>query len=214
MIPLAQTMLITRNQASSTNKGEEDTLQKLLRVVDLLQVHSDEQSILSTEAEQRRVEAKERHRLAEECHLEAMRMAKRREEDLRRQIAALQPFCEEIDETPIPPNFREVIVDPFDGTQDPYAHLQAFQTQMYINGGNDKLSCKLFPGTLRGVAMQWMATLSARSIRTFNDLASLFLSQFAANKIKRLEVADLFDIKQSRGESLKSYLALTTRRCM
>ncbi|RDX97870.1 hypothetical protein CR513_19310, partial [Mucuna pruriens] len=51
---------------------------------------------------------------------------------------------------------------------------------MYISGGNDRLSCKLFPDTLRG---------------------------FAANKVKKLEVTDLFDIKQSRGESLKSYLA-------
>ncbi|RDX80197.1 hypothetical protein CR513_39279, partial [Mucuna pruriens] len=74
---------------------------------------------------------------------------------------------------------------------------------MYISGGNDRLSYRLFPGTLRGVAMHWMATLPARSIRTFNDLAGLFLSQFAANKTKRMEVADLFDIKQSRGESLK-----------
>ncbi|RDX74327.1 hypothetical protein CR513_45942, partial [Mucuna pruriens] len=71
-------------------------------------------------------------------------MAERREEELRQQIAALkvgdrreptthgegsaqpfwgQPFCEEIDETHIPPNFREVVVESFDGTQDPYAHL-------------------------------------------------------------------------------------------
>ncbi|RDX78624.1 hypothetical protein CR513_41076, partial [Mucuna pruriens] len=112
-----------------------------------------------------------------------------------------QPFSEEIDETPIPPNFREVVVEPFDGAQDPHAHLQAFQTQMYISGGNDKLSCKLFPGTLRGVAMQWMATLPARTIRTFNDLASTQQSE------KKLEVANLFDVKQARGESLKNYLA-------
>ncbi|RDX73895.1 hypothetical protein CR513_46428, partial [Mucuna pruriens] len=78
---------------------------------------------------------------------------------------------------------------------------------MYISGGGDQISCKLFPGTLRGVAMQWMATLPPRSIRTFNDLARLFLSQFAANKTKKLEVADLFDFKQARGESLKGYLA-------
>ncbi|RDY07090.1 hypothetical protein CR513_08846, partial [Mucuna pruriens] len=78
---------------------------------------------------------------------------------------------------------------------------------MYISGGNDKLSCKLFLGTLRGVAMQWMATLPARTIRTFNDLASVFVSQFAANKAKKLEVADLFDIRQAKGESLKNYLA-------
>ncbi|RDX86850.1 hypothetical protein CR513_31764, partial [Mucuna pruriens] len=106
----------------------------------------------------------------------------------------------------VPPNFRELLIESFDGTQDPHAHLQAFHTQMYISGGGDRLSCKLFPGTLRGVAMQWMATLPPRSIHTFNDLARLFLSQFAANKAKKLEVADLFDIKQARGESLKEYL--------
>ncbi|RDX73390.1 Retrovirus-related Pol polyprotein, partial [Mucuna pruriens] len=52
-----------------------------------------------------------------------------------------------------------------------------------------------------------MATLPPRSIHTFSDLARLFLSQFAANKAKKMEVADLFDIKQARGESLKGYLA-------
>ncbi|RDX60534.1 hypothetical protein CR513_61314, partial [Mucuna pruriens] len=39
-----------------------------------------------------------------------------------------QPFSEEIDRTPIPPNFHEVVVKPFDGMQDPHTHLQAFQT--------------------------------------------------------------------------------------
>ncbi|RDY04065.1 hypothetical protein CR513_12273, partial [Mucuna pruriens] len=120
-----------------------------------------------------------------------MRRAQQREEELRRQLEAAkttrggepstppfwgQPFSKEIDETPVPPNFRELVVEPFDGTQDPHAHLQAFQTQMYISGGNDKLSCKLFPGTIRGVAMQWRATLLARTIKNFNDLASTFVS--------------------------------------
>ncbi|RDX74883.1 hypothetical protein CR513_45318, partial [Mucuna pruriens] len=82
---------------------------------------------------------------------------------------------EEIDGTRIPINFREVVVEPFDGTHDPHTHLQAFQTQMYISGGNDPLSCKRF----------W----------------------FAANRVKWLEVTDLFDIRQAKGETLKSYLA-------
>ncbi|RDX69579.1 hypothetical protein CR513_51294, partial [Mucuna pruriens] len=149
-----------------------------------------------------------------------MRAAEKREEELRQQIAALRAAKErdqeeyeenatqpEIDETAIPPNFREVVVEPFDGNQDPHAHLQAFLTQIYISGGNDRLNCKLFPGTLRGVAMQWMATLPPRSIQTFKDLASSFLLQFDANKVKRLEVADFFDIRKAEGESLKNYLA-------
>ncbi|RDX93903.1 hypothetical protein CR513_23770, partial [Mucuna pruriens] len=78
---------------------------------------------------------------------------------------------------------------------------------MYISGGDDRLSCKLFPRTLRGVAMHWLAILPSRSIRTFNDLANSFASQFAANKTKELEVADLFDIKQNKSETLKRYLA-------
>ncbi|RDX57864.1 hypothetical protein CR513_62866, partial [Mucuna pruriens] len=118
-----------------------------------------------------------------------------------------QPFSEEIDKTIIPPNFREVVIELFDGTHDPHIHLQAFQTQMYISEGNNQLSCKIFPRTLRGVAMHWLATLPPRSIRSFNELATFFASQFATNKTKRLEVANLFDIRQARGETLKSYLA-------
>ncbi|RDX93804.1 hypothetical protein CR513_23893, partial [Mucuna pruriens] len=44
--------------------------------------------------------------------------------------------------------------------------------------------------------MNWIATLPARSVRSFSDLAGSFVSQFAANRVKRLE-----------GGSLKSYLA-------
>ncbi|RDX83257.1 hypothetical protein CR513_35850, partial [Mucuna pruriens] len=130
-------MSITRNQASSTNEGDEDMLQRLMRTVAQLQARSEEHSRLSAEAETR-------HRLAEEQHAEAVKMAEQREEELGRQIANLrtrneqepegrgehvaqplwkQPFCEEIDGARIPPHFREILVDPFDRTQDPHAHL-------------------------------------------------------------------------------------------
>ncbi|RDX71894.1 hypothetical protein CR513_48693, partial [Mucuna pruriens] len=124
-----------------------------------------------------------------------MKAFEQREDELYRQIATMkaateklggatmetvivqafrgQQFSEEIDETPILANFREV----------------------------------LFPDTLRRVAMHWMTTLSARSIRSFNDLAASFVSQFAANKVKQFKVVDLFDIRQAKGESPKSYLA-------
>ncbi|RDX82686.1 hypothetical protein CR513_36496, partial [Mucuna pruriens] len=35
------------------------------------------------------------------------------------------------------------MIESFDRTQNPYTYLQAFQTQMYISGGDDRLSCKL-----------------------------------------------------------------------
>ncbi|RDY13194.1 hypothetical protein CR513_01923, partial [Mucuna pruriens] len=52
---------------------------------------------------------------------------------------------------------------------------------------NDAISCKLFPGTLRGAL--------------YNGL------QFTNNRTKRLEVVDLFDIRQAKGESLKKDMA-------
>ncbi|RDX87784.1 hypothetical protein CR513_30704, partial [Mucuna pruriens] len=128
-------MPVTRNQASSTNGGEEDVLQRLLHTVASLQARSDEQSHLSEEA-------KRRYRLAEERHLEALRRAQERAEELQQQLEAIrgtqreetptqikaspqvfwgQPFSQEINET-------EIMVEPFDGSQDPHAHLQAFQT--------------------------------------------------------------------------------------
>ncbi|RDX92653.1 hypothetical protein CR513_25183, partial [Mucuna pruriens] len=86
-------------------------------------------------------------------------------------------------------------MDSFDGTQDPHAYLKDFHTQ-------------LFSSTFRGVAMQWLLGLPTRTIRTFGDLTILFLSLFATNKAKQLEVADLFNIKQAKGENLKGYLAM------
>ncbi|RDY02680.1 hypothetical protein CR513_13823, partial [Mucuna pruriens] len=110
-------MSVTRNQAaSSTNEKEEDTLQQLLQK-----------------------EAKERHKLAEERYKETLKIAKECEEELRRQLATAkatgeklavstpspavgsptfwaQPFSEEIDQTLIPQNFREVITKPFNGS--------------------------------------------------------------------------------------------------
>ncbi|RDX58530.1 hypothetical protein CR513_62147, partial [Mucuna pruriens] len=169
-----ETMLITRNQASSTNEGRKI----LCRDYSVLQPFS--------------------RRATTSNHDSVQRLKK--DTVKRRSPLWRQPFSTEIDETPIPPNFREIVIESYNGTQDPHAHLQAFQRKMYISDGNDRLNCKLFPGTLRGVAMHWMATLPARSIQTFSDL-------FAANKVKRLEVSNLFDIKQAREESLKSYLA-------
>ncbi|RDX89359.1 hypothetical protein CR513_28936, partial [Mucuna pruriens] len=54
---------------------------------------------------------------------------------------------------------EELLINPFKDSQDPRVHLQAFQTQVYISGGNDLLSFKLFLGTLKGVTMRWFSGL-------------------------------------------------------
>ncbi|RDX69610.1 hypothetical protein CR513_51257, partial [Mucuna pruriens] len=91
------------------------------------------------------------------------------------------PFSEQIDNAPIPSQFRELT---------------------YISGANNHLSCKLFPGTLRGVVMRWFPSLPPLSVTSFVSLVATFESQCATNKTKRLEVA-----KFSRTKTLKQYSA-------
>ncbi|RDX81385.1 hypothetical protein CR513_37951, partial [Mucuna pruriens] len=78
-------MSVTHNQAaSSINKGEEDTLQRLLRAVALLQAR----------IQQRQQEANKRHRQTEERHTEAMKVVEQREDELRWQIATMKATTE------------------------------------------------------------------------------------------------------------------------
>ncbi|RDX72403.1 hypothetical protein CR513_48119, partial [Mucuna pruriens] len=51
--------------------------------------------------------------------------------------------------------------------------------------------------------MQWFAGFPSKSIHTFKKIATTFMSQFATNRVKKIKVTNLFDIKQAKGESLK-----------
>ncbi|RDX88256.1 hypothetical protein CR513_30179, partial [Mucuna pruriens] len=54
----------------------------------------------------------------------------------------------------------------------------------------------------------WSTLTEARTpMHTYKPSKRRCTLVFVANKVKKLEVADLFDIKQAEGESLKSYLA-------
>ncbi|RDY07964.1 hypothetical protein CR513_07868, partial [Mucuna pruriens] len=53
--------------------------------------------------------------------------------------------------------------------------------------------------------MRWFSGLPPQSITSFTDLVAAFEFQFATNKTKHLEVADLFDIKQIITKTLKQY---------
>ncbi|XP_050918874.1 uncharacterized protein LOC127136344 [Lathyrus oleraceus] len=79
--------------------------------------------------------------------------------------------------------------------------------QMFISGVDDTLSCKFFVGTLKDVDHKWIVGLPARSIISFEDLATHFVAHFAVNNKKPFLVADLFDIQQCSTETLKSYIA-------
>ncbi|RDX67380.1 hypothetical protein CR513_53755, partial [Mucuna pruriens] len=102
------------------------------------------------------------------------------------QVTWSLPFSEHIDNIPIPSQFRELVIDLFDGSQDSFL--------------------KAIPEYVKGVAMRWFLGLLPHFVTSFADLTATFESQFVANKTKRLKVAYLFAIKQSKTKTLKWYL--------
>lgn len=93
-----------------------------------------------------------------------------------------EPFLIEIDAKPILPHFLVPKVEYFDGS------IKTFHSHMLISGGNNALKCKMFIGTLLGVALDWFSGILDRSIVGFEEF-------FATNKQKTLTMADLFDVR-------------------
>ncbi|XP_057452592.1 uncharacterized protein LOC130744422 [Lotus japonicus] len=54
--------------------------------------------------------------------------------------------------------------------------------------------------------MAWFTTLPCGSITNFRDFSSKFLVQFSASKIKQVTIDDLYNVRQSEGETLKQYV--------
>jgi len=64
----------------------------------------------------------------------------------------------------------------------------------------------MFTGTLVGTTLDWFSRLPEKSITSFEVFSRLFISHLSANKAKPLEVADLFEVKQTKKESTKQFL--------
>ena len=66
----------------------------------------------------------------------------------------------------------------FDGSVDPYDHMLHYNQAMILNTGNDRLLCKVFPASLRGLELAWFHKLLRNSINSFNELWVAFVSQY------------------------------------
>ncbi|XP_057452551.1 uncharacterized protein LOC130744375 [Lotus japonicus] len=77
---------------------------------------------------------------------------------------------------------------------------------MVISAASDAVKCRMFPSTFKGTTMAWFTTLPRGSITNFCDFSSKFLVQFSASKTKQVTIDDLYNVRQSEGETLKQYV--------
>ena len=69
-----------------------------------------------------------------------------------------------------PHGFVILVFTTFDGSADPYDHMLHFKQAMMLNASNDQLLCKVFPSSLRGLALAWFHKLWRYSINSFYEL--------------------------------------------
>ena len=66
--------------------------------------------------------------------------------------------------------------DMYDGFSDLYDHMLHFNQVMILSPGNDRLLCKVFPASLKGLALAWFHKLPKGSINSFSKLWAAFVS--------------------------------------
>ncbi|RRT50049.1 hypothetical protein B296_00027117 [Ensete ventricosum] len=117
------------------------------------------------------------------------------------------PFVPEIQDKPIPPNFRLPILEPYDGSIDPSEHVTTFRAQMALYDTSDALTCRAFPTTLKGLTRMWYSRLKPSSISFFDHLAREFELNFMASSCPRPTVASLLSLTQGSDEPLAHFVS-------
>ena len=66
----------------------------------------------------------------------------------------------------------------FDSSNDLNDHMLHYNQTMTLNASNDLLLCKVFPASLRGLALAWFYKHPRNSMNSFNELWTAFISQY------------------------------------
>ena len=116
------------------------------------------------------------------------------------------PLCDEIRNTEAFDVQVEPIFDSYSGEGDPMIHIKAFEMKFELKlGVNNNLMAKCFPATLRGDALNWYFSLSAKSINCYAQLVSNFYMHFKHKAPREVIIYDLMNTKQRENEILVKF---------
>ncbi|XP_074352595.1 uncharacterized protein LOC141691735 [Apium graveolens] len=106
----------------------------------------------------------------------------------------------------LPAGYRNTTNDlRFHGNSDPVEFLGRFNIEMDVYQVPDLARCRLLAATFREGAQQWFQKLGPGVITSWEQMKTLFLTQFQAAVKYIPPVTTLANVKQKEGESLTSY---------
>ncbi|XP_074369743.1 uncharacterized protein LOC141711234 [Apium graveolens] len=119
---------------------------------------------------------------------------------------APSPFAAVVREAQFPTGYRNTTNDlRFYGNSDPVEFLGRFNIKMDVYQVPDLARYRLLAATFREGAQQWLQKLGPGVITSWEQMKTLFLTQFQAAVKYTPLVTTLANVKQKEGESLTSY---------
>jgi hypothetical protein len=115
------------------------------------------------------------------------------------------PFTEEVANICLPEKFKIPKIPFYAGLEDPVEHLNNFRAHMDLYQTPEMVAFRAFPLTLSGNARDWFRKLPPNSIRHFDDLGRMFLTQFMAGRVRRKPSGSLMSLHQEPEECLKDF---------
>ena len=93
----------------------------------------------------------------------------------------------------------------YDGKMDPVEHVSHYIQMISFHTHNDALMCKVFPSSLRPIALRWFNGLWNGSMHSFAKLIPEFGVRFVTCSWVPQLVDALLSMKMRVGETLRSY---------
>ena len=93
----------------------------------------------------------------------------------------------------------------YDGSSNPYDHMLHFKQAMILSAGNDRLLCKVFLASLKGLALAWFHKLLRGSINSFSELWAVFVSQYLCSIRQKGSINSLQTIFKREDESIRDF---------
>lgn len=82
----------------------------------------------------------------------------------------LIPFVDGIMEAQLPPKWKTLTINRYNGLSDPNEHVDTYVTQMNFFTDDDVIMSLVFPTTLKGVVLHWYTRLPRNLIKSFATL--------------------------------------------
>ena len=107
----------------------------------------------------------------------------------------------------LPVKFCMPDIECYSGIGCPKIHLRLYNTVMRAHGIDNAHLVVLFPMSLSGVAQIWFASIELLRLRTWEDVAHEFLTQFAFNASIDVSRRELAATRQRLDESISSFVS-------